>query len=100
MALSTSSGPQGSASWRLLRYFPPRPFGLFAFDGAQLSQLFTNTSTLLSFIVNATSSNMDYEEKQWIVVNICGTANNSQVSTAWLKKEISDVAEPLGKQQR
>jgi hypothetical protein len=43
---------------------------------------------------------MDYEEKQWIVVNICGTANNSQVSTAWLKKEISDVAEPLGKQQR
>jgi hypothetical protein len=43
---------------------------------------------------------MDYEEKQWIIVSICGTANNSEAPTPSQKKETSDVTEPPSKQQR
>jgi hypothetical protein len=43
---------------------------------------------------------MDYEEKHWILVNICGRAGDSEPPTPPQKKHISKIAELPSEQKR
>jgi hypothetical protein len=43
---------------------------------------------------------MDYEEKQWILVNMCGQSINAEAPTPSQKKDTSEIAESPSKQKR
>ena len=77
---------------------PPPPY-YSALESAQLSRAARIRQNHPACLI-ATLPTMDYEEKQWILVNMCGQSINAEAPTPSQKKDTSEIAESPSKQKR